>query len=147
MARYLLDTSAINRICNGTASADAWSPFYITDLVLLKLSRMPDSGRREKLLGVLRGRLEPGGIMRSEGPATSQHDQVDDFDKPYDTQMFSLGQPFPRIMSSIGISHQQHWRDAFIMQAAMNHDLTLVTADKNQAKGARRCHVNVELID
>jgi len=146
MTSYLLDTSVINRICDGKTSADTWSPFYITDLVLLELTRVRDTSRREKLLDVLRGRLGPGGILRSEGLVTSWHHEVDDFDNPYDTRMLPLGRPFPRILSSIGISHQQHWRDAFIVQAAMTHDLTLVTAYKNQVKGARRCHVNVELV-
>jgi hypothetical protein len=38
---FLLDTSAINRICDGGAAAERWSRVYITDLVLLELSRTP----------------------------------------------------------------------------------------------------------
>jgi hypothetical protein len=145
---YLLDTSAVNRICDGATRPNAWSPLYITDLVLLELGRTRDTDRRKKLMAVLDGRLGPGCVLRSDGPGhTWHHNQVDDFDIPYDASTFPLGRPFPLIMRSIGISHRQHWRDAFIVQAAMMHGLTLVTADDAQAKSARRCGVRVEFIN
>jgi hypothetical protein len=96
---------------------------------------------------LLDGQLTMGGILRSEGSAHAWCSQVDDFDTPYDGTTFPLGRPFPLIIRSIGISHRQHWRDAFIVQAAMMHGLTLVTADHDQAKGARRCGVSVEFIN
>lgn len=147
MAGYLLDTSAVNRICNGEVDADTWSPFYITDLVLQELSRTRDHARRTHLLGMLRGRLGPGGILRSESPCVAFHEDADAFDSPYDAYSLSVGRSFPLILRSIGSSHRQHWRDAFIVQAAMMNGLTLVTADKDQAKGARRCGLTVEFIE
>jgi predicted nucleic acid-binding protein len=142
---YLLDTSVVNRICNGEVSADPWSPFFITDLVLLELSQAKDSLRR-RLMEVLSGRLVLGGILRSEESIRSQHSGTDESHGCYDGALSSVGRAFPLILGTIGISHKQHWKDAFIVQAAMRHGLTLVTADKNQAKGARRCHVSVDFI-
>jgi len=63
---FLLDTSAINRICDGKACADDWSPFYITDLVLFELGRTEDTVRRYGLFGALQTNL---GVLRSKPSA------------------------------------------------------------------------------
>ncbi len=136
---FLLDTSAVNCICDGVARADDFWPFYITDLVLLELSRTRDPARRTDLLAVLTGRLGPGGILRSEGSAS--RDDVEcqwGLDDSYHEDPLPLGRPFPLILRAIGSSHTQHWRDAFIAQAALTNDLTLVTADRAQARAARQ---------
>jgi predicted nucleic acid-binding protein len=144
---FLLDTSAVNRICDGAAVADLESrPVYITDLVLLELSRTRDAARREDLLAVLK-RLGPGGILRGDDPLAAHHTAIDDFDIPYDTPALSLGRPFPLITRAIGSNFQAHWRDGLIVQAAMMHGLTLVTADKKQAEAARMFGVSVEYMN
>ena len=144
---FLLDTSAINRICDDAAPKDRWLPVYITDLVLLELSHQPDTVRRETLLAVLHERLGPGCIVRSEGPVTYRYDEIDPFDNPYDAPMIPLGRAFPFIMRSIGRNHRRHWKDAFIVQAAMMNGLILVTADRKQARAARQFGVSVDFIN
>jgi predicted nucleic acid-binding protein len=142
---FLLDTSAVNRICDGVLAT--WWPVYITDLVLLELSRTPDAVRRHDLLAVLLGRLGPGGILRSD-PADAHHTAIDDFDIPFEgSPALSLGRPFPLITRAIGSNFRRHWEDGFIAQTAMRHGLTLVTADKRQAKAARMFGVTVECIN
>jgi predicted nucleic acid-binding protein len=145
---FLLDTSAINRICDGEVRADAWSPVYITDLVVLELGRTRDANRRHSLFAVLDGRLGPGGILRSEGSVCQDTEGQWGYGERYDAPLpLSIGRPFPLILRAIGTSHRQHWRDAFIVQAAMMNGLTLVTADRKQARAAHGFHVPVEYIE
>jgi predicted nucleic acid-binding protein len=139
---FLLDTSAINRICRRQANADRWRPAFITDVVLRELCATQDRGLRRQLLGVLDGRLGPGGILRSEGPighygagaALGHH------------QPLRLGRIFPLITRAIGSSFRRHWRDGFIAQVAIQYGLTLVTADRKLARAAREFGATVEFI-
>jgi len=143
---FLLDTSAVNRICDGAAIAGLASrPAYTTDVVLFELSRTRDTARRQELLEVIR-RLGRGGILRGEHPAAG-YTPIDDFDTPYNDPTLSLGRPFPLITRAIGSNFYAHWRDGFIVQAAVMHGLTLVTADKRQAKAARTFGASVEYIN
>jgi predicted nucleic acid-binding protein len=139
---FLLDTSAVNRICDGASAA--WWPVYTTDLVLLELSRTPDAARRHDLLAALLERLSPGGILRSD-PADAHHTAINDVDIPFPA--LSLGRPFPLITRAIGGNLRRHWEDGFIAQTAMRHGLTLVTADRRLAKAARLFGVTVEYIN
>jgi len=144
---FLFDTSAVGRICEGAAIPDHWWPIYITDLVLQELSRTPDDTRRHELLAVLLKRLGPGGILRSD-PVDVHYTPIDDFDIPFEIAASqSLGRPFPLITRAIGSNFRRHWEDGFIVQAALMRGLTLVTADKQQAKAARAFGVTVEFIN
>lgn len=142
---FLLGTSAVNRICDGTSAA--WWPVYTTELVLLELSRTPDAVRRHDLLAVLLERLSPGGILRSDLP-DAHHTAINDVDIPFEvTPALSLGRPFPLIIRPIGGNLRRHWEDGFIAQTAMRHGLTLVTAYRRLAKAARLFGVTVECIN
>jgi hypothetical protein len=142
----LLDTSAVNRLCDGVICAEPRPPVYITDLVLLEVTRTPDPDRRRALMAVLGRLLGPGGILRS--CCTPSRDFAAEWgaDDCYDGEPSPLGRPFPQILRAIGTSHAQHWRDAFIAQAALTYGLNLVTGDKKQARGARRFGVSVNFI-
>jgi predicted nucleic acid-binding protein len=144
---YLLDTSAVNRICDGAAAADRWWPLYVTDLVLLELSRTRDAARHEALFAVLRRLLGRGGILRGEPPAADDYAGSDDFDMPWEIPTLSMGRVSPLITRTIGSNFQAHWRDGFIAEVAMRHNLTLVTADRRQAKAAGMFGVSVEYIN
>jgi rRNA-processing protein FCF1 len=142
---FLLDTSAINRICDGRARADAWCPFYVTDVVLRELACTKDAVRRCSLFGTLQ---RNAGILRSESTAPQDTEGQWGYGPPDDAPLpLSIGRPFPLILRAIGVSYQQHWRDAFIVQAAMMNGLTLVTADRKQARAASEFGVPVEYIE
>lgn len=138
---FLLDTSAINRICNGEVNADRWRPAFITDVVLRELCATTDQSRRAQLLGVLDGRLAPGGILRSE-----RHIGAADAAGVWAGPALSLGRMFPLVTATIGRNFRKHWHDGFIAQAAIQHSLTLVTSDKKLAVAARAFGVSVEFI-
>lgn len=141
---YLLDTSAINRICDGIVSAERWSPAYITDVVLQELCRATE-GRRRQLLETLLTRLGPGGILRSEGPV--HYHPIDQFDtQSWDDPQLSLGRQFPLITGAMGSNFRRHAEDGLIAQVAIRHGLTLVTADKKLAKVAGQFGATVEYI-
>lgn len=143
---FLFDTSAVNRIRNGKAPADAWYPACVTDLVLFELGRTQNAERRRSLLAVVRTRASM--VLRSEPPGTQDVEGPWGFGEPDNARLpLSIGRPFPLILRAIGISHRQHWRDAFIVQAALMNGLTLVTADRKQAKAARGFGVPVEYIE
>ena len=143
---FLLDTSAVNRICDGTVSADHWSPAYITDVVLQEICRATDA-RRQSLLDVLLRRLGPGGILRSGQHVTAHHDPIDQFDEPsWSDPQLSLGRLFPPITRAVGTNFRKHAEDGFIAQVAIRHGLTLVTGDKKLAKAAREFGAKVEYI-
>ena len=86
--------------------------------------------------------------MRSESPAFQDTEGQWGYGQPYNAPLpLPIGRPFPLILRAIGISHRQHWRDAFIVQAAMMNGLTLVTADRKQARAACEFGVPVEYIE
>lgn len=143
---FLLDTSAVNRICDGAVGADRWSPAYITDVVLQEICRATDD-RRRALLDVLLRRIGPGGILRSGQHLTAHHDPIDQFDEPpWSDPQLSLGRLFPLITGAVGTNFRRHAEDGFIADVAIRHGLTLVTGDKKLAKVARQFGAKVEYI-
>jgi predicted nucleic acid-binding protein len=143
---FLFDTSAVNRIRDGKAPVDAWYPARVTDLVLFELGRTPDADRRQSLLAVVQTRASV--ILRSEPLGTQDGEGQWGFGEPDHAPLpLAIGRPFPLILRALGVSHRQHWRDAFIVQAALINGLTLVTADRKQAKAARGFGVPVEYIE
>jgi hypothetical protein len=143
---FLFDTSAVNRIRDGKAPADAWYPACVTDLVLFELGRTPDADRRRSLFAVVQTRASE--ILRSEQLGAQDGEGQWGFGEPDHARLpLSIGRPFPLILRAISISHRQHWRDAFIVQAALLNSLTLVTADRKQPKAARGFGVPVEYIE
>ena len=143
---FLFDTSAVNRIRDGKVPADAWYPACVTDLVLLELGRTPNADRRRSLLAVVQRRA--GVILRSESLGSADTGGQWGFGEPDHAPLpLAIGRPFPLILRAMGISHRQHWRDAFIVQAALMNGLTLVTADRKQARAARGFGVPVEYIE
>ena len=143
---FLFDTSAVNRIRDGNAPPDAWYPASVTVLVLFELGRTPGADRRWCLLEVVQRCASV--ILRSEPLGTQDGEGQWGFGEPDNAPLpLAIGRPFPLILRAIGISLQQHWRDAFIVQAALTNGLTLVTADRKQAKAARGFGVPVEYIE
>lgn len=140
---FLLDTSAINRICRHQVNAERWCPAFITDIVLRELCATKDQDLRRELLRALEGRLGPGGILRSEGPI-GEYGAGAEIGR--DHPALSLGRMFPVITRAIGTNFRRHWHDGFIAQAAIRHGLTLVTADRKLARAARRFGATVEFI-
>ena len=146
MQGFLLDTSALNRICDGKVGAERLRPLYITDVVFSELVATQNPARREALLRVLLPLLGPGSILRGEGEAAAHW--TDDFAEygAVESPAQSLGRTFPLITRTIGTNFRKHWRDGFIAQVALTNGLTLVTADRALARAARKFGVTVEFI-
>jgi predicted nucleic acid-binding protein len=135
---FLLDTSAVIRICDGGADPARWLPAYIPDIVLSQLAADPDARHRQKLLQVVLGGAQ---ILRGEEaePSFGPGIAADDYEGAACYQPgLSLGRQLPLIARTIGRKFEKHWPDGFIVQAALMRGLTLVTADRKQAQVARR---------
>jgi hypothetical protein len=120
-------------------------PFLQNGPVLFELGCTGDVERRRSLFAALQTTM---GILRSEPSEFQDTEGAWGYGQPDNAPLpLPIGRPFPLILRAIGISHRQHWRDAFIVQAAVMHELTLVTADRKQARAACGFGVPVQFIE
>jgi hypothetical protein len=145
---FMLDTSAINRIQDGTGCE--WSlrgPLYVTDIQLQEIAQTPDPGRRGSLIAAFMS-LRPI-IVRPFGRAfvpgffgfssfCQDGFALDNEDYP--------GRVMPLIAATMGSRVEKYFPDALIAEVALTSNLTLVTADRRLAKVGRSFGVYVEEI-
>lgn len=140
IAGFMLDTSAISRICDRHDDALALIadiPCFVTDIQLQELFRTPDFQRRERLketilnwnIRVLRADVSSGG-----------------FDEDDVGEGRPLGRLWPAIAANQRGGFKRNINDALIAETARIHNLTLVTADKGLAAVSRKFGVSVSLI-
>jgi len=149
---FMLDTSAINRICDWQACE--WSlrgPLYVTDIQFQEILATRKHARRDALIGAFMS-LRPT-VLRPSGQIidpeffgfSSFHDTS--FLLPQgDYQPMSVGRLMPHIAAAIGSKFEKHYRDALIAETARTEDLTLVTADKKLAQVGREFGIRIEEI-
>jgi predicted nucleic acid-binding protein len=146
---FMLDTSAINWILDLRTEGGNWTlrgPTFITDIQLQEMSRAGED-RRSQLLTVALWHLRAT-VIRPTGIPSMQDDSDFDFAFRYQQEPLSpiSNRLVGRIAMAMGKNVGRNFRDALIAQAALDNDLTLVTADRKLASVARRFGTCVEWI-
>ena len=148
---FMLDTSAINRIHDWQQCE--WSlrgPLYVTEIQLQEIVQTSNPVRRASLLAAYRSLrfivIRPMGLVFIPEffGFTSYYPRgltLPDEDVPR-----PIGNTMAHIAAAMGSRMEKHYPDALIAETALNTNLTLVTADRRQAKVGRWFGTHVEEI-
>jgi predicted nucleic acid-binding protein len=147
---FMLDTSALNRIHDWRQCE--WSLrglLYVTEIQLQEIAQTRNRDRRASLLEAYRSLrlivIRPMGlVMVPEFFGFANYHrrgltQCEDYPWFLDNTM-------PHIASAMGSKAEKHYPDALIAETALNTNLTLVTADRRQARVGRDFGTHVEEI-
>jgi len=147
---FMLDTSALNRIHDWRQCE--WSlrgSLYVTEIQLQEIAQTRNPDRRASLLEAYRSLrlivIRPMGlVMVPEFFGFANYyrrglTQSKDYPRFLDNTM-------PHIASAMGSKVEKHYPDALIAETALNTNLTLVTADRRQARVGRDFGTHVEEI-
>ena len=148
---FMLDTSAINRIHDWEQCE--WSlrgPLYVTEVQLQEIAQTRDPERRASLLAAYRSLrltvIRPMGLVMVPeffGFASYYPRGLTQSDEDYPRP---IGRAMTHIAAAMGSKLEKHYPDALIAEAALNTNLTLVTADRRQARVGREFGAHVEEI-
>lgn len=148
---FMLDTSAINRIHDWEQCE--WSlrgQLYVTAIQLQEIAQTRDPERRSSLLAAYRSLrltvIRPMGLVMVPeffGFASCYPRDLTQSDEDYPRP---IGRAMTHIAAAMGSKLEKHYRDALIAEAALNTNLTLVTADRRQARVGREFGAHIEEI-
>lgn len=141
--KYLLDTSAINRILDGEYEIGELpenSEFFITHVQIDEINNTADTNRRARL-SLMQSQIRPELIPTET--------LVLDYSR-LDNAKLGDGEKYKRILASLEkLSNRKpnNIRDALIAETALANDYCLITADSDLATVAEQHGCEVRKID